>query len=210
MNHVLYERPGWGSAMIEAQLALYGIAHERVPVAHLYSDEAARDAFRKINPAGQVPALVLPDGTLMTESAAITLHLADAARSDALVPAPGAAERPAFLRWLVFLVVQVYAPFAIGDRPEKFVPGAEAAAALAGNVRRLREDMWRVAEAAAGAPWFLGERFSALDVFVCTMTHWTPRRPWFDANAPKLARIAARADALPELAAVWRRNFPNG
>ena len=210
MSYVLYERPGWGSAMIEAQLVLYAIPHTRVAVAHLYSDAAARAEFAKINPAGQIPALILPDGSLMTESAAITLHLADVSGSDALVPGPRAPERPAFLRWLVFLVAQVYAPFVIGDRPGKFVPGGDAAKALADNVRILREDMWRIVEANAGAPWFLDERFSALDIFVATMTHWTPRRPWFAANTPKLAQIAARADALPALAVVWKRNFPDG
>ena len=27
-----------------------------------------------------------------------------------------------------------------------------------------------------GAPWFLGERMSALDIFLCVMTRWTPKR----------------------------------
>jgi len=47
----------------------------------------------------------------------------------------------------------------------------------------------------------------ALDIHACAMTRWRPRRAWFGANTPKLAAIAARADALPALAGVWKRNF---
>ena len=208
MSYILYDRPGWGSVLAEAQLAWYGFPFERVPVADFYRDEAARAEFAKINPAGQLPTLILPDKRVMTESAAITLHLADVAKSDALVPAPDAAERADFLRWLVFLVVQVYAPFVVADRADKFVPDANAAKALAANVAAHRENMWRIVENVAGAPWFLGGRFTALDIFVCAMRNWTPRRPWFAANAPKLAAIAERTEALPNLAPIWARNFP--
>ena len=54
----------------------------------------------------------------------------------------------------------------------------------------------------------LGERFSAIDIYIGAMTHWRPRRAWFDENAPKLAAIADRALALPRLADVWARNYP--
>lgn len=208
MTYVLYDRPGWGSVLVETQLVWYGLNFERVPVADFYQDEAARAEFAKINPAGQLPTLILPDKRVMTESAAITLYLADVAKSDALVPAPDAAVRADFLRWLVFLVVQVYAPFVVADRAEKFVADAAAAKTLAANVQAHRENMWRIVENVAGAPWFLGSRFSALDIFVCAMRNWTPRRPWFAANAPKLTAVAAKAEAVPKFAPIWARNFP--
>lgn len=208
MSYIVYDRPGWGSVLAETQLAWYGLPFERVPVADFYRDGAARAEFAKINPAGQLPTLILPDKRVMTESAAITLHLADAAKSDALVPAPESPERADFLRWLVFLVVQVYAPFVVADRADKFVPDANAAKALAANVAAHRENMWRIVESVAGAPWFLGGRFTALDIFVCAMRNWTPRRPWFAANTPKLAAIASGTEALPNLAPIWARNFP--
>lgn len=208
MTYILYDRPGWGSVMVETQLVWYGLPFERVPVANFYQDDAARAEFAKINPAGQLPTLILPDKRVMTESAAITLYLADVAKSDALVPSPDAPERADFLRWLIFLVVQVYAPFVVADRAEKFVPDAAAAKALAGNVQAHRENMWRIVEGVAGSPWFLGARFTALDIFVCAMRNWTPRRPWFAANAPKLAAIAAKTEAVPHLAPIWARNFP--
>jgi GST-like protein len=67
-----------------------------------------------------------------------------------------------------------------------------------------------VLEGVAGAPWFLGLRFSALDIYVRAMNRWRPRREWFAANAPRLAAIADRTQDLPQLAACWRRNTPGG
>ena len=68
--------------------------------------------------------------------------------------------------------------------------------------------LWGILEFEAAGQWFLGDRFSAIDIFIATMTQWRPRRPWFAAHTPKLAAIATSTDTLPELASVWVRNFP--
>ena len=68
--------------------------------------------------------------------------------------------------------------------------------------------LWRQVESEAGSPWFLGERFSALDIYINVMTRWRPKRGWFEGETPRLFAIARRADAQPELKAVWKRNYP--
>src|SRR5262245_57626263 len=110
MTYKLYARPGWGSALVEAQFVWYGLPFEIEDVDDLFKSEAARQRLSAINPLAQLPTLVLPGGEVMTESAAITLHLADVAGGD-LVPPPGEATRPRFLRWLVFLVANLYPTF---------------------------------------------------------------------------------------------------
>jgi len=205
----LYARPGWGSVIVEAQLAALGLPFEIEDVPDLFESEQARRDLAQHNPIAQVPTLRLPDGTLMTESAAITLHLADATGRDDFVPPAQHAARPAFLRWLVFLVANVYPTFTYADDPKRFVQGDEAAAAAFGKaVDDYRCRLWGFVEAAAGAPWFLGQRFSALDVYIATMTHWRPGRKWFDDHTPALASIARRAGADSRLQAAWKRNFP--
>jgi GST-like protein len=67
--------------------------------------------------------------------------------------------------------------------------------------------MWLSVEAAAGSRWFLGDHFSALDIYIAVMTRWRPGRKWFEANTPKLVAIARKAAEKPELAAVLARNF---
>ncbi|HVH74310.1 MAG TPA: glutathione S-transferase [Stellaceae bacterium] len=203
----LFARPGWGSVLAEAQLAWYGLPHEIEDLGDLFKSAAARERLAPVNPLAQVPTLVLPGGQVMTESAAITLHLADAARKSDLVPPPGDAARPAFLRWLVFLVANVYPTFTYADDPARFVEGAAAQRDFAAKVGAYRERLWRQVEEAAGRPWFLGPRLSALDIYIGAMTRWRPRRQWFAAECPRLSAIALGADAEPRLAAVWRRNF---
>jgi GST-like protein len=100
---VLHGRPGWGSAIVEAQLEWYGLPYRFEDSGDVLASEEARARLRPINALAQVPTLVLPDGRVMTESAAITLHLADITSRDDLVPGPQAAQRAHFLRWLVYL-----------------------------------------------------------------------------------------------------------
>jgi len=42
------------------------------------------------------------------------------------------------------------------------------------------------------------------------MTRWRPKRGWFESETPHLFAIARSADQMPELAEVWKRNFPSG
>src|SRR5262252_11199347 len=117
----LFARPGWGSVLVEAQLAWYGLPYEIEDLDDLFKSTDARERLRPVNPLAQVPTLVLPDGQVLTESAAITLHLVDATQSADLVPAPGENVRPAFLRWLIFLVANIYPTFTYADDPARFV-----------------------------------------------------------------------------------------
>ena len=124
------------------------------------------------------------------------------------MPAPGDALRPRFLRWLVFVVANIYPTFTYADDPARFVSVEAAQEPFRQAVEAYRERLWATVEQATAGPWFLGDRISALDIYVATMTRWRPRRAWFAEHRPKLHAIALKADALPELAAVWQRNFP--
>jgi GST-like protein len=203
----LFGRPGWGSALVEAQLAWYGLPFAIEEVDDLFASTAARERLAAVNPVAQVPTLLLPDGGVMTESAAITLYLAELTRSVALVPEAGEAVRRRFLRWLVFVVANIYPTFTYADDPTRFVPKA-AAPEFRSNVDDYAARLWGMVEREAGGEWFLGARFSALDIYIAAMTRWRPRRPWFAAHCPRLHAIALLAEARPELARVWQRNFP--
>lgn len=208
----LYQNPGWGSAIVEAQMAVLGLPVTLIETGDIHEDAAARDALAAVNPLVQVPVLLLDDGEVMTESAAITLYLAEWTGSDVLVPAVGAADRAAFLRWLVFIVANIYPCFTFADVPTRFVPEAEAAA-FKDRVTDHATRLWKVVEAEAirrGGPWTLGARFTALDIYLAVMVNWRPRRASFERETPMLARIAAAAAARPDMAAVMARNFPVG
>jgi GST-like protein len=202
----LFGEPGWGSSIVEAQLDWYGLDYDFERVGNLFESATSRQRLAAINPLAQIPTLVLADGTVLTESAAITLYLADLTGQDSLVPRGGDPTRAAFLRWLVFIVANIYPTYTYGDEPSRFVEGEQAQRSFLEHVNAHAKKLYSLLESAAAEPWFLGERFSALDIYVCVMTRWRPRREWFAANTPKLTAIASRTEQAPALAAWWARN----
>ena len=206
----LYAAAGTGSAIVEAALAIAARDYARIDIPY---GATGPDLTRlaAINPVGQLPALELPSGVVMTESAAIILYLAENAPEAGLAPPVGDVDRPRFLRWLLFFVSNIYPSFTYADFPERWVSGDGAQTELVARIEHYREKLWAIVdrEAAAGATdasWFLGPRFSALDLYIWVMTHWRPRRGWFAENCPKLAAIAAALDKDGRLDCVRLRN----
>jgi hypothetical protein len=85
----------------------------------------------------------------MTESAAITLHLADVSGSSELVSPSGDLTRRRFLRWLNFLVANVYPTFTYTDNPSRFVQVEGARQAFCDSVDRYPQRPWLIVDAAA-------------------------------------------------------------
>jgi GST-like protein len=216
----LFTSRGTGGAIVEAAIAW--VAARREPgepcfeldlVEVEYTENGPRSArLLELNPLGQLPTLVagemdLLENTVLTESAAIVLWLAARHPAANLTPPLGCQEGARFLRLLTFLVAALYPTFTYGDFPARWV-AAEHGDELVESTDRHREGLWRWLETQAGdGPWLLGERSSALDLYVGVMTRWRPRRRWFAEHCPRLTAIALQVDAMPELAAVWVRNW---
>lgn len=192
---------GCGSVIAEAALISSGVSYQREEIDY----EHPTPAFLALNPLGQVPTIVMDDGSVMTETAAFAIWLDGEHPEAKLLPPPGDPLRAQALRWLVYLVAAVYPTFTYGDTPSKWV--GDAGPALKASTNAHRERCWKQVEAAVVGPWFLGERSSFLDVYVCVMTRWTPRREWFARETPKLHAIATAVDADPRLRPLWEANF---
>jgi len=206
MKHKLYACLGCGSMLVEAAFAKASLPLDIIDVNW---DETGWDSgpLRALNPLGQAPVLILPDGAVMTESAAIVLHVSEIAPDAGLAPPAGDAARPQFLRWLQLLVSTIYPTFAYGDHPGRWLPGHEDAGdALTETNIEHREAMFRHMETHAGATFFLGARFSAIDIYLWAMNHWRPRRAWFAAETPTLHAIAEAMRRERWIATVARRN----
>jgi GST-like protein len=194
---------GCGSAIVEAALTLAEIRYDREE--HDYSTPRGRQVLLAFNPLAQVPTVILPDGTVMTETAAIVLHLDALAPQARLLPAIGDPLRPEALRWLMFLIAAVYPTFTYGDEPAKWVGAA-------GDVLRRTTDehrakLWQDLETVARGPWFLVARFSAIDLYIAVMSRWRPKRGWFAERCPRLHAIAVELDRDPRLATAWATSF---
>ncbi|MBA3452098.1 MAG: glutathione S-transferase family protein [Deltaproteobacteria bacterium] len=195
---------GCGSAIVESVLVIAGLPYEREEVDYTQKGPA-RDRLLALNPLGQVPTVVLPGGKVMSESAAIILHIDETHPAACLLPKVGDPLRSDALRWLIFVVSAIYPTFTYGDEPEKWI--GDAGPMLREATHAHRRALWKQLESVTGAPWFLGETRSALDLYIGVMTHWRPRRDWFEAECPKLFAIAKAIDADPRLTTLWAANF---
>ena len=203
----LYRARGWGSTLAEGALAWTGEPFDFVDVQGFDKPGPARDRLLAVNPLARVPTLVSPGGEILSESAAIVLHLADLHPDSDLAPPTGHPNRPRFLNRLIWFVSALYPTFTYRDYPERWAPSA--ADELVANVDDFRRSLWRQFEAEAGQGAFvLGTRASALDLYVAVMSHWRPGRDWLREHCPRAHTIALRADALPAIAPVMHRNFP--
>ena len=139
--------------------------------------------YLKLNPNGLIPVLV--DGDLVLyETAAIVLHLCDSHPQAGLAPALGTAERAQFYKWLVWLSASLQSQMPIYFYSDRYVASGNSTGAA--EVKALTEeriekliDQIEAQLASHGGPWFLGQRFSALDPYVLMLCRWTrgARRP---------------------------------
>ena len=131
---------GCGSAIVEAALVIAKIPYEREEVN--YGTSEGHEKLAEVNPLAQVPTVVLPDGTIMTESAAIILYVDGLVPELGLVPAVRDPLRRELLRWLMFLVAAVYPTFTYGDDPKKWV--GDAGDSLRTSTDEHRKSLWRL------------------------------------------------------------------
>ena len=167
--------------------------------------------LKDVNPLGQVPTLVLPDGQVMTESSAMLLHLKDIRLDLTWIPDADSPIRTQFLHWLMFLNAAVYPTFTYGDVPGRWVAEDEAAAKLLRQgTNQHRESLYQYMEAHSGQPWFLGETMTAVDFYFMTMRFWRPGLEWFAEHYPKLDAIGLAVNELPVVKDVIEGYFPEG
>ena len=105
--HTLYWSADTGAFVVQVLLEELGLPYERV-VIDTKLGEHRRPEFLALNPLAQVPVLRLPDGTVMTETGAMLLHLCDSRPEAGLFPEPGTPERAAAYRWLFLMATGLY------------------------------------------------------------------------------------------------------
>lgn len=207
----LYSAPGSGAVAVEAALTLLGLHYERVEGA-TWADEHARERVAPVNAMRQVPTLVYPDGEVMTESAAILLHLADAHPQAGLAPPAGHALRRTYLRWMVYVSSAIYALHWI--KPDVRRIGAPPASRddVVHAVHERIAFCWahmdeQLCGHLAPAPYLLGGSISMLDLYVNVVSRFGPWRERFAQAAPRMAESVQLVDRDPRLVALWRSRF---
>jgi glutathione S-transferase len=195
--YILFWEKWSGAILPQAMLEEIGAPYSKQPV-DMGSMEHKSAAYLEINPAAQVPALRLPDGRVMAETAAIAVELGERHPDAGLVPDSGDAERPFFLQWLMYMAANGYKIFSRYWHPEQFT---EEASAEPWIKKRAEEDLrafFAVLERAAKTQSsFLESRFSALDIYLTMLTAWAPDPDALFMENPKLAGICKAVKQRP-------------
>jgi glutathione S-transferase len=143
--------------------------HLRIPYEWIETDvvkaETRTPAFLAINPAGQVPTVVLADGRPLAQSNAIILHLAEG--SD-LIPVDAYA-RAKMLEWL-FWEQYSHEPYVAVARFQVRFAGKPVSDLEPRLVERGKAALKRMDQALAGAAFLVGDRLSLADVALVAYT----------------------------------------
>lgn len=151
--------------------------------------------YLAINPMGKVPAVVWR-GVTVTECAAICGWLADACPDTGLAPAADDPARGSYLRWMFFGAGPLEA--AVTARALGLLaPADKAAMAGYGSFDQVVDALETLVSGAG--PWLLGDRFSALDVYLGSQIGWGLQfktLPERDALKRYAARLQERPAAI--------------
>ena len=208
-RYTLYGAPGSGATPVHAALTLIGAECTAIDVSP-WEGEHERNKLTAVNPLQQVPALVLPSGEVMTESAAILIWLGDRYPEARLCPALDDPLRARYLRWMVYVPAAIYSMYWVRDEPSRLTPEAAAQATMLTLTAERIAECWRLMDAQlqGDTPWLLGDRISMLDLYVAVVSRWTPGRARFYREAPRMAEVVRRVDAEPRLANFWAARYP--
>ncbi|MHC8338422.1 glutathione S-transferase [Pseudomonas sp. HLT2-19-2] len=203
----LYGHKNSGAAAIEAALELCDIAYRFIDVESF--PEAAK-ALEKLNPLKQIPTLQLPDGSVLTESAAILIHLGLTFPKSNLLP-KSAPARDQAIRGLVYIVSHCYSAIGIIDYPERWLAEADESSRqnlMAGTRARLHWSWEVFADQFSGDLYLGDETPGALDVLAAVVSRWAGSREHLRSARPGFFAWLERIDRHLTLAPVFARHWP--
>jgi len=202
----LYWAQGSGAMAPQALFEEIGAEYEKI-VIDFEKEEHKSEGFLSVNPLGQIPALILPDGTLMTETAAMLVHIVDRHPEAKLAPPAGSVESARFLRWLFFLASNVYPAVLRFYSAERYSTDPGAAEGIKAAAEKDLDEQFKILEdALEPGPYLLGEAFSAVDIMLWMLIQWHPDPARLFEEAPRVKQVAELVQARPAIARTWREH----
>jgi glutathione S-transferase len=159
-------------------------------------DRATRKAtdgkdYLTVNPKGYVPALVLDNGEVLTENAAVLTYIASLDKSGKLAPEPGTWAFYRLLEWLGYINSEVHKAIGALFRPNL---GEDAKAAA----RQLAVKRYEYIEQLLGdKPWLMGDNFTVADAYLYVTLSWRDRVNVDISHLPILTAYYERCRARP-------------
>ena len=189
----LYYSPGACSLSPHIALLEAGLPYDLVRVDLKAKKLENGDDYLKVNPKGQVPALGLDNGELLTEGPVIVQMIADKAAAKNLAPARDSAERYKLQEWLNFITGELHKNFsplfqpALTDETKGFFKDR-----LMGKFKYLDSQL-------AGQDYLMGKQFTVADGYLFVMLKWADRTGMDLSGLKNLMAFKARVEARPKV-----------
>jgi len=194
----LYYSPGACSLSPHIALHEAGLPHELVKVDLKAKKLENGYDYLKVNPKGQVPALGLDNGELVTEGPVIVQMIADKASAKNLAPARDSAERYKLQEWLNFITTELHKNFsplfqpAIPDEVKNFFKD------------RIKGKFKYADSKLAGQDYLMGKQFTVADGYLFVMLKWAERTGMDLSEFKNLMAFNDRVAARPNVQAALK------
>ena len=208
--YLLYDGLQDGGVFVRAAFEEAGIPYQQSYI-DLRKNEHLSAEFTRINPRQQVPVLRLDDGTILTETVAIMMHIADCHPQAELLPPLATIERSQAVRWLLFLATNVYEGESRMVHPERYATDP----ACAPSVRHAAVDYVNrhyliFEDVLSEGPYLFGDRVSLVDLYLWMLLQWHGHMDWLNANCPKILRLVRAVMARPRIEPIHLEIFGPG
>jgi glutathione S-transferase len=189
----LYYAPGACSLSPHIALLEAGLPYDLVKVDLRAKKLENGDDFLKVNPKGQVAALALDNGELVTEGPVIVQMIADTVPAKNLAPARDSAERYKLLEWLNYITGELHKNFSPMFNPS--IPDEVK------NLfrERIMGKFKYIDAQLAGRDYLMGKQFSVADGYLYTMLRWADGHKFDLSGLKNLMAFKERVGARPKV-----------
>ena len=154
--------------------------------------------FYGVSPKGYVPALRLDDGEVLTEGPAIVQYLADLKPESGLAPKNGTLPRYRLQEMLGYINSEIHKTYGAMFNPN-----------VTPEVRQEKIDYLKkryalVEKALAGRDFLVGDRFTAADAYLFTVTNWANYLKVDLSEFPNVLAFQKRVAARPAVQAAMK------
>lgn len=183
-----------------------GAAYEAVEIDAAVGEHKGA-AYREIHPLGLIPALRLPDGRTVFESAGIVMFVADRHPEAGIAPEPVSADRAFYNQWLFYLADTLYPTYNRYYWAARFSTDPADSERIKARCTKLLVNQWEVVERALdGQDWLVGDGCTAADIYMQMITTWDANPTAFRKRCPNVTRVAEATAARPGVARALGRH----
>ena len=191
----LYYVPGACSRVPHITLNEIGIKFEAEKLDPKNKKVSEGDYLQMVNPKGQVPALRMDNGEVLTETAVITQYIADLKPELKLIPAFGTLERYRLMEWMNYIATELQKGFSPLWNPK--TPDDIRAQTLASVEKKFDFISTHLTK----NKYLLGNNYSVADIYLYVVMGWTKN---FKLDISKWPKIISLIETVGQRPAVQK------